>query len=407
MNGVSLILDIGNGSLGAALVRYEPSDDTHSPISTVLYSHREPLTFLTDVTEKRLTATMLDLLKTTLSHIRSEAIQMVPKGILGGVRFDHVVCIFSSPWYISQTSKITKESETPFYVTNAIVNELVNEEEIRFANALERGDYEEHFGTKVVLLERALVHTAVNGYEVANPVGKSARSLEITLFTSLISEKILRLVEDIFYRAFHVRQIECFSYALASWNAIRVLFPNIDDFIFLDVGGETSDVTITIRGAVTETISFPFGRSTILRALVENVKISPETAVSLTKMRAAGTLEESAAIKVEETLQTISDQWTNRFNETLSTISKKYNLPKQIFVTVDPDFASFFSGILNRADIGPALFKGPFAVTIVDTNTIAPFIRTANQSSTEPTFLPGATDSALAIETIFFSIKKA
>jgi len=56
---------------------------------------------------------------------------------------------------------------------------------------------------------------------------------------------------------------------------------------------------------------------------------------------------------------------------------------------------------LNRADIGPALFKGPFDVTIVADDTIAPFIQTEWHDKT----LPGATDPALALEAIFFGNK--
>ena len=119
--------------------------------------------------------------------------------------------------------------------------------------------------------------------------------------------------------------------------------------------------------------------------------------------------------KLEIVLQSISDQWTTDFNQALSTISKKYNLPKQAFMTVDQDFASFFGGILNRPDIGPALFKGPFTVTTVTENIIASFIhrgsiqkdfpeddrldRNASHHSTH------VIDPALAVEAIFFSNK--
>ena len=412
-NNISLILDIGNGSVGIILVNYERS--AHGSVPTILYCHREPLTFLPDIKEKRLLAAMLELLKTTLKHLQQEAAAMLPRNILGGVHFDHVVCIFSSPWYVSQTSVVSKESNTPFHITNTLVNELVNKEEVRFADALAQGDYEQHFGSKVVLLERVLVHTSINGYEVKKPVGKYGRLLEINLFTSLISEKVLHLVEDIFYHTFHIREIECYSYALASWNAIRTMFPEASDFVFLDVGGETSDVTITVRGAITETISFPFGRSTILRTLTNTLHISPENAVSFMKMRSIGTLERDIATDVEKVLADVADQWTAAFNQTLSAISKKYNLPKQAFVTVDPDLASFFNGILSRADIGPALFKGPFSVISIANNTIASFVRSINkptQSSTDnsklllpPKFLPGIADPALAIEAIFLSNK--
>ncbi len=408
MSEVSLILDIGNGSIGAAVVSYEkkkpsknPAISNTRPEPTVLYSHREPLTFLPEVNEERLLAGMLELLKSVLTHVRTEAIALIPKNILGSMHFTHVVSVFSSPWYVSQTSIVKKESETPFHINNALVNEMVNKEEVRFAEALANGSYEKYFGNKVMLLEQALVHTAINGYEVANPAGKWGRLFETTLFTSLISEKVLRLVEDVFYRIFHIRQIQCFSYALVSWNAVRTLFPDVNNFVFLDVSGETTDLTITVRGAITEIVSFPFGRATILRLLVDSMKTSAETALSLIRMRSDGTLEKGTLAEVEKALQVASDQWTSAFNQTLSAVSKKYNLPKRAFVTVDTTLASFLSGVLNRADIGPALFKGPFDVTIVADDTIAPFIQTEWHDKT----LPGAIDPALALEAIFFGNK--
>jgi hypothetical protein len=409
MQDISLILDIGNGSIGASLVSYEKSRAVQTEKTmkgnfgyaakpTILYTHREPITFMPLVTSQRLLEAMLGLLEAVLKHVQKEGFGTIHRNLFGKVTLAHVVCVFSSPWYISQTASLKTESEKPIKVTNALVNELITKEEVRFNTTLEGGNYKKYFGSEVVLLERNLVHTAINGYEIGNPVGKNARLLELTLFTSLISETVLRQVESVFYKVFHVRMIECFSYALASWNAVRTLFPAAEDFLFLDVSGETTDASVTIRGAITETISFPFGRATILRSIVKALDVTPETALSLVKMRTAGNLEKKVADGLEKALADISNEWITEFNQTLSDISKKYNLPKKAFVTIDPDFAELYGGILHRADIGPGLFKGPFDITLITKDILEMFIQTAGKTDS-------TIDPALALEAVFFANK--
>jgi hypothetical protein len=91
------IFDIGNGSVGGALVKFSKRDH---PV--ILYTHREPLTYMIHPTPKHLLGSMLKLLKSVATHLAKEGLIHVRTSPFGGHRLRDVHCVFASPWYISQ-----------------------------------------------------------------------------------------------------------------------------------------------------------------------------------------------------------------------------------------------------------------------------------------------------------------
>src|SRR5205823_599360 len=126
----------------------------HSSTPTILYTHREPLTFQTHVTSKRLLDAMLKLLGDVALHLQKEGLVHLHKTLLGTPTIKNVFCVFSSPWYISQTKVVRISEEKSFQVTQAYVDQIVRSEEKDFNDALKEGKYEKLFGTDIRLLER-------------------------------------------------------------------------------------------------------------------------------------------------------------------------------------------------------------------------------------------------------------
>ncbi len=64
-------------------------------------------------------------------HLQKDGIKSV-QSVHGHVRIERAHCIFSSPWFISQTKTVMLEKETFFPVTAALMDELVKKEEDQF-----------------------------------------------------------------------------------------------------------------------------------------------------------------------------------------------------------------------------------------------------------------------------------
>jgi cell division ATPase FtsA len=335
------VFDIGNGSIGAALVSFK---EHGAPV--ILYTHREPITYIHHITSKRLLESMLVLLKTVAARVQKEGLPKVK-----ALHHHHSVrrgfCIFSSPWYLSQTRVMKVEKEEPFEITSQLIDTIIKKEEEQFLQSLKEGKYEQMFGHDTRLLEKKIIHTRLNGYEIAQPMGKKARELELTFFSSFISSTILKSVQDTLSHFFHFKSIQFYSYALASWSVVRDMNPDLSDFLFIDVTGEVTDVMLTHDGVLSDTVTFPLGRSMVLRKIVDELSVPPEVAVSFLSLIKQSTGDKVFIEKMKNVLTGTQEFWFTAFLKTVKEFKQSHMLPKKIFITADADVAYIFKEALS------------------------------------------------------------
>jgi hypothetical protein len=384
----ALIFDIGNGSIGAAIVSF-PKGGT--PL--ILYTHREPLTFLSEVSTERLLDSMLKLLKAVAFSVQKEGIAHIHKNFFSSFSIKHTYCIFSSPWYVSHTKVIKVTKDKPFVLSKESIDAIMAKEEKEFNAALTNGDYKQKFGTDIRLLERKIIHTRLNGYEVSDPIGKKAVEFEITFFISFVSEEVIRGVEQVLQSTVRSRNIVFYSYALSSWDAVRSMFPDNPHFLFADITNEVTDISITARGVLMETISFPAGRSMFIRDACEKLAVPPEVALSYLRMYTSGSLAADVTPKIEQIIKESADIWHAALILALTELGKRYPLPKSMFLTVDTDLAAIFIAQLKK--------EMPLELNVPHNMFDVTFLNAAKiQHYTD--FAPHITqDSFLGIESIF------
>lgn len=334
---IALVFDIGNGSIAATIVKF-----TDHGIPIALYSHREPLTFLPEADSKHLLKNMLKLMGGLVERVQKEGLPKVHTTLFSPHAIKKIFCFYSSPWFISHTKLLSVEKPKPFLINQSAIDEMVAEEQKQFLATVENGYYEKLFGTDIRLLEKNIIHIKLNGYEVRNPIGKKASQVEVTFYLSFISDQIVKEVENILHKAFSFRTIEHHSCSLGAWSAVRAMFPNATDFLTLDISGETTDVSLTCRGVLTETISFPTGRSSVIRHLVKELAVPPEVALSFLIMHTAGAVEEKFAKKLASDTQVAVAEWQKGFLDAIKELQKRYLIPKQMFLSTEMDLSSLF-----------------------------------------------------------------
>jgi hypothetical protein len=332
------IFDIGNGSIGAAIVRLSQSN-----APTILYSYREPITFLPQVSSERLMENMLKLLKSVASHVEKEVWPQYHRNV------KEAYCVFSTPWFVADTRVISYEKDTPFMVTRGMVEDILKKDEDAFIASLKDGNYEKVFGINLHILEKKIIHTKLNGYEIQDFLNKKAKQIEITLFLSYMSDLIPKKVEDILNHYFNFRTVNFNSYALASWFAFREQFPHEEHFLFLDISGEVTDVMLHEKGIIAETAAFPAGRSLILRNIVRDMTVPPEVALSFLNMYTKKSVEKRFAADLEKIIKNTQEEWRAAFVEAIQSFKKNTVMPKKVFITADADCAPIFLETLKTS----------------------------------------------------------
>ena len=389
-----LILDIGNGSVGGALVELSEKNPPK-----IVYSNRQPIAVQTERDSKVLLDSMLRLLSVVIDTVYQNGVRHGDFSKHGHARIHEIYCVFSSPWYMSQTKTIKIEKAKPFVVTKHFVDDVAMNEEKIFRAAIEKGDYSHIFGGPVNVIEHHIVETRINGYGVDNPYGKTGQTFELSLFTSVAAEEILNAVQKEIHKHFNFRTCRFFSFSLISFSSIRDMFPTDQDFMFLDITGEVTDVSITRKNVLLETISFPLGRASLVRRLAKSLSVSPEVALSYIRLQAEGGLSADQGDRLTKSLAIFKQEWCDYFHKSILDLARDIAVPRKIFFTADRDAAPYWTDMLAHEKCtqlaeGDSEADSEFEIVYLDTEKIGAHLDKTPRAEK---------DEFLALEALFFN----
>lgn len=383
-----LILDIGSGSVASGIVILSKKSQPK-----VVYTSRFPITITEKPKAEKLFSMILDSMNDALAQALHESKMFYTKGAVKKV--SHVSCVVTSPWHISQTKVLVVEKPTPFLLSKKYIDDLVRSESgtvkeaaSPFIDLFKKGS--------LVVIEEKILQTKLNGYSTANPYGKTVKTLELSLFASRVPAEVLHSIEDLVHKYFPHLPITFHTSPLVSSSVINDVFFHENNFLLVDVTAEVTDLTLVRGGVATETASFPVGRNTLVRALMENAGINSEIALSFLSLYSNDKADLDLKSQVKAVVDSVSLEWKTQLNSVSDSFSKQTLLPGKVFIMALDDVLTFFSDAFDFSkDAGGGESENKiFEVVPITNETISHF------SSTFPDTKP---DSFIAIESIFFN----
>jgi len=329
------ILDIGSSSVGGALVSLK-----NDSIPEILYSVREDMVLQDNLNLARFTSSMLSTLDRVLADLGKKA-QEPPRDF---------ICTLSSSWHISTTKTIKVSKELPFTVTRKMLDGLVNKEAREFISKTEEGKQKERGTLEAIDIKN--IHVKLNGYETNNPYEKRVNNIEITLFISTSEEKTTNLIREKIYRTFHTKDVLFSAFSLAAFTTIRDIFSDKKDFLFLDITGEVTDVSIIRNNTLLEVSSFPMGKNFVMRKIASGLNTSLEEAGSLFNLLNMNKIDDVALAVITPILSDARKEWLSSFTNTIIGFSKNFSIPAAVFFTADPDIAKWFTESIEKEEFG-------------------------------------------------------
>lgn len=355
---LGIVFHIGSSSIGAGLIRLHHGEKPH-----VLYTLRQAIPYREKVKPERFFDDMIETLKQVNLRLAKEGLSHLKFTEFGSLKIKRVFYAFSSPWSVTQTKIATMEKPEGFIFSKEIVDTIVSDNEKDFEKKVLEGT---GLSDALQIVEQKVIQIKLNGYELLNPYGKKAYRADLSLFMSLVPKAVIDKVFDISMTTYHPKNTEVFSLPLASFSTIRDVFHDTKDFIFIDIGGELSDISIIKDGLIIETASFPFGRNFLVRKIAEKFATTAELAVSLIKMYHEGHVEAAVSDKLKPVIAEASMEWSGAFHKTLEAIALKVSLPKNLFAVINNDFVSFFMKALKDERITEfGLQETPLSVVLV------------------------------------------
>lgn len=360
--------DIGSGSVGSALVRFEKNQ-----IPNIIWSKRIPIGLKESVSFDRLTKSMFSTVLDMALMLQTEAIPIMKRAVEKKKKLDDVVFVLASPWYLmrSKVFKVEKrKEEKSITLTEQFIKNLLQKEEERFKKSisdelspLKKSEKDDD----PMLIEQHIVQTTLNGYQVTNPYKKEIKNAQIDLVLSAMSRSIYEKVKEIANQLLSRDGGTFKSFIIISFLMSRDLFHDSSNFLLVNISSEMTDITTVQKGTLVGTTSFSLGRHFIIREIAKHLNTIPEEAESLLKTYFEANASPQTENKVREGLEKIKEIWLPDFHNALKKISSDIPLPKNIYMTVDNNFGEFFKKIINEGNYSNISFaENPFNTILLN-----------------------------------------
>ncbi len=344
-----LVIDIGSASVTGAYIII--SGGEHPLVQKVATS---PIAVLPDIDPIRFEKEMNSALTNVMQMI--EALKE-PKP-------DRISVFLSSPWYVSQVRNAKLSRPSSFVVSKKILDDLVMRERKAF-------DEEIHPGVSAVeplrSIESKTVRVVLNGYSVQDPINMSAHDVELALYVAASPERILTSIEEAISKIYPHTAVSFTSFLTAAFYTLHSHFEREINCLFVDIGGEITDVTLIRNGAPTQSVSFPKGRNFMLRELANGLGRSIDESVSICTLYVEGKVEESMKVTCEKILTQVKNTWLTEFQKSLFVVSNELSVPDTVFLTCHSDVAPWFVETIRREEFQQyTLTEKEFRVVLLD-----------------------------------------
>ena len=286
---------------------------------------------------KKYTSSLIKTIDKSLTQVHTTIHKMGIKDEIGNFFF-----FVGSPWIVAQSKDIRYIKDKDFTIDSSFLKRVLVSQENNWQKDIEKtkkdGDWK--------ILEEKIIQAKLNGYKTDKVYDRKTKDLEIHLFTSFapkeIVEKLNSYVEGKFgSRANH----HSHSQTLSSYTFMRDLFPNRNDFIYVDIGNKITDLFVVRDDIIHGISSFPFGEEAIIESISKKEKLSKEMIQSLVNIKCHGKCDEKTENKINNIINDGLKVWAEKFNESVSKICLEKDAPLEIFTIANSDLLNLF---MNR-----------------------------------------------------------
>lgn len=338
-----VLIHIGSASVGVALA------EIGGPIPSVHFTARGMLPFQDRLDYDRFFEATFTTLESLLKSLTTEGVADFTKSKGYAPHITKVGLVLSSTWYVSKTLVLSEVKDKQFRVTSEVLRDLAASGRKAFETEIRAGTYP-HIGTDAVVLEESLVDASLNGYSTHDPLQKMTKDLKVSLLVSLMSASFSDRVFETIDRVMSGYTLHPHSYGLTAYSIIRDLFPEEKSFLIVDIDGELTDVAVVKDEVLSESISFPCGKHSVLRCLGDDL----------------GPVETRAKLLERTTLKNVKkarDEWLAQYTAAIGSLAEHVAIPNRVFISGNSDVLPWFSDILLSYEGSAGVFAKPRMIT--------------------------------------------
>jgi hypothetical protein len=193
-------------------------------------------------------------------------------------------------------------------------------------------------------LENKITNILLNGYHLTKLKDVPSSDIEINIFRSYASKKALAQIQKIIKD--ELRQIQKLSFSSATmeiYESLKNLFLNEDNFIYLNIGGEVTEIGIVENDVLVSTSTVPVGAHIFSREL--DTFIGEKGDLSTLRFLSDKATDEKLDKIKKDKIEKIKQVWASKILESMQEHGK--HLPRKMFVIANSDSVDFFKMIMK------------------------------------------------------------
>ena len=309
-----LIIDIGSSTVSGGVL------STHSK-GVPEISNVKRIQIGTGTKE---TKDALDLrMKEALANLLKEY-----KGHRGKIRI-----VLSSPWHNANVRIVSSHSKKSVNISEKTIERTV----LKYKD-------EKPPETGNVDVEAVAMQVKVNGYATSLKHPVEGTNMKINLYESEIPKSLHDSISDEVGKEFPNSKITFNTFPLVSGISIREITSE-ESFVYLDIGGEITDISVVYGDGLYYLASFPIGYQTILREIGgENTGDTSSRLMLMAKGELSIDEEAVLAPQLEKTFSS----WIENFENTIRASSGKVPIPRSAFLISDKNHLDWLAKEIDK-----------------------------------------------------------
>jgi cell division ATPase FtsA len=385
-----IVFDIGSASVGAAIALVPEEEQ----IPQIIYNTRAPIVAKNSHDSSRFLLAMLSALKTTAINIERDGIRKLSDNKLNTKDIKNVFCVLSSSWHKSSIEVFKLRKEKPFIVSSKFISNMIKNADEQFLKSIKnQSDNKKIVNPKVI--EKNIIKILLNGYNTNEPNGKKVNNIDVVLFMSIISGEVLEKIESILEKIFSVKNISFHTFTLSAFSVVRDIFSTEENFLLMDISGETTSITLVRNETIVKDINLPLGKNFLIEKVASSLNTVYEEAHSLIRLFLEGKSINTENVKIEKILKDVREEWLSSFRKVLSDFSEGLSLPKTIFLTIDTDIGKWFVDTIKSDEFSiHTLAEQPFTIVELSSRILSKHCLVSQENLT-------GCDIFLSIDVIF------
>lgn len=249
-----------------------------------------------------------------------------------------VFCVLGAPWYLASSHTHTIEEENPFEFNVRVSQDILHQETQRFISVVQNKYFA---GLPVDVLEKKIIHIAVNGYPVTVvPKNKKIRRVDVVSYVSLTSEKLLKDIKESVHRHFQ-REVVFATSALSHFVVGRDVFESVGSFSYISITGEQTEISYIDEGSLISMANFPVGNN-LLHKHASLASAHTHSVVS--------SIKHDQILKdknISSVSMSAAREWQDGFESAVQNFSKNHPVQNTVVLICDKQYQTWFTSVIQ------------------------------------------------------------